>query len=182
MSRRSVLARDDYTCQYCGSKFQKTRATRKYCTNRCKTNACLDRKPCRIRAAEVQEQIARLDMAVDSALPGYKIRTLALPLGEWPKDKTIAHKGSWTDPKSGRKIDYNYDAVLLVAGGPARSPHDPEYNPLRYTREIITGTALTRMLDRLDREKTRYISDGNPQVVAKPAETVKPAEPVKPTQ
>ncbi len=42
------------TCSYCGSKFPKTRATRKYCTPRCKTNACLDRKPSRLRAADVQ--------------------------------------------------------------------------------------------------------------------------------
>lgn len=41
------------TCSYCGSSFPKTRKTRKYCTNRCKTNACLDKKP-RIRAAEVE--------------------------------------------------------------------------------------------------------------------------------
>jgi hypothetical protein len=41
------------TCSYCGSTFPKTRKTRKYCTNRCKTNACLDKKP-RLRAAEVE--------------------------------------------------------------------------------------------------------------------------------
>jgi hypothetical protein len=41
------------TCDYCGSAFPKTRATRKYCTPRCKTNACLERKPRRMRAAAV---------------------------------------------------------------------------------------------------------------------------------
>ncbi len=41
------------TCSWCGAKFPRTRATRKYCTNRCKTNACLDKKP-RLRAAEVE--------------------------------------------------------------------------------------------------------------------------------
>ncbi|HEX2123323.1 MAG TPA: hypothetical protein VHL59_16960 [Thermoanaerobaculia bacterium] len=40
-------------CSYCGAKFPRTRATRKYCTNRCKTNACQDKKP-RLRAAEVE--------------------------------------------------------------------------------------------------------------------------------
>ena len=42
------------TCGYCGTKFPKTRATRKYCTPRCKTAACLDRKPSRLRSADVQ--------------------------------------------------------------------------------------------------------------------------------
>ena len=55
------------TCEYCGTAFQKTRSTRKYCTNRCKTNACLERKPCRIRAAEVQELYRLLEMEFESA-------------------------------------------------------------------------------------------------------------------
>ncbi len=41
-------------CNWCGTSFPLTRSTRKYCTPRCKTNACLGRKPSRIRAAEVE--------------------------------------------------------------------------------------------------------------------------------
>lgn len=41
------------SCSYCGIAFPKTRKTRKYCTPRCKTNACLARKPRRMRAADV---------------------------------------------------------------------------------------------------------------------------------
>src|SRR5688572_3924116 len=54
--------------------------------------------------ADVQEQIARLQLAVDSAVPGYKIRTIALPQGLWPKNRELAWRGSWTDPKSGKTI------------------------------------------------------------------------------
>ena len=49
------------TCEYCGSRFLLTRSTRKYCTPRCKTNACLDRNPSRIRAAEVRALYALLE-------------------------------------------------------------------------------------------------------------------------
>ena len=42
------------TCNHCGSQYPLTRSTRKYCTARCKTNACLERKPRRIRASEVE--------------------------------------------------------------------------------------------------------------------------------
>jgi NAD-dependent oxidoreductase involved in siderophore biosynthesis len=55
------------TCCYCGTKFPKTRATRKYCTPRCKTNACLDRKPRRIRSADVQALYDLLDLEFASA-------------------------------------------------------------------------------------------------------------------
>ncbi|MEO8378504.1 MAG: hypothetical protein ABI779_02450 [Acidobacteriota bacterium] len=40
-------------CLHCGASFPRTRKTRKYCTNRCKTNACLEKKP-RLRAADVE--------------------------------------------------------------------------------------------------------------------------------
>ena len=55
------------TCEYCGTRFPKTRPTRKYCTPRCKTNACLDRKPRRIRAAEVEALHALLRAEVGTA-------------------------------------------------------------------------------------------------------------------
>ena len=55
------------TCDYCGSRFPKTRATRKYCTPRCKTNACLDRKPSRLRAADVQAIFELLAAEFDCA-------------------------------------------------------------------------------------------------------------------
>ena len=40
-------------CDHCGASFPETRKTRKYCTNRCRTNACLEKKP-RLRAADLE--------------------------------------------------------------------------------------------------------------------------------
>jgi peptidoglycan/xylan/chitin deacetylase (PgdA/CDA1 family) len=102
----------------------------------------------------VQEQIARGQMGIDSAVPGYKVRTFALPQGLWPKNRQLAWRGSWTDPKSKRTITYNYDAVLEVSGGPSRSPNDPSFKPpYRVTRVIVTGNELERMVERLDKAK-----------------------------
>lgn len=50
------------TCEYCGSRFPLTRSTRKYCTPRCKTNACLDRNPSRLSAAEVRALYGLLEV------------------------------------------------------------------------------------------------------------------------
>ena len=116
----------------------------------------------------VQEQIARLQLAVDSAVPGYRIRSFALPLGEWPKNRELARRGAWTDPATGRTTTYEHDIVLLVAGGPARSPHDPEYDGMHVRRVQVFGDELVRTLDRLDREGNRYVSDGDRTVVARP--------------
>ena len=118
--------------------------------------------------AFVQEQIARLQLAVDSAVPGYRIRTFALPLGEWPKNRELARAGSWRDPKTGKTTSYEHDAILLVAGGPARSPHDPAFDGLRLTRVQVYANELQTVLDRMDRERSRYVSDGDTAVIARP--------------
>lgn len=116
----------------------------------------------------VQEQIARATLAIDSAVAGYRVRTFALPLGVWPKNRTLAQAGEWRDPKTGRVVRYAFDAILEVAGGPARSPYDPAFNALRLPRIEVFDDALERTLDQLDRGGMRYVSDGNPATVARP--------------
>jgi polysaccharide deacetylase len=107
--------------------------------------------------AAVQEQIARNAMGIDSAVPGYKIRTIALPYGLWPKNRPLAWQGSWTDPKTGKTHAYNFDAVLEVSGGPARSPYDPQFNPKSVTRIQAVGDDIVKTLARLDQTKTRFV-------------------------
>ncbi len=120
--------------------------------------------------AVVQEQIARGEMAIDSAVPGYNVRTFALPLGVWPKNRALVKSGSWTDPKTGKAFRYDNEAILEVAGGPTESPHDPKFNPLSIKRIEVFGNQLENVLDRLDKNASRYVSDGNPATVAKPAQ------------
>jgi peptidoglycan/xylan/chitin deacetylase (PgdA/CDA1 family) len=120
--------------------------------------------------AFVQEQIARGQMGIDSAVPGYKVRTFALPQGLWPKNRALAWKGSYTDRKSKRTVAYEYDAVLEVAGGPSRSPYDPKFNPRSVTRVIVHGRELEKLLDQLDRAtdstRARFVAGGAPPRVA----------------
>ena len=108
----------------------------------------------------VQEQIARGQMAIDSAVPGYKIRTFALPQGLWPKNRALAWRGSWTDPKTGKTIAYINETVLEVSGGLVRSPFDPQFDKTRITRYIVFGTELEKLLDQLDKSKSRFVWDG----------------------
>ena len=117
---------------------------------------------------KAQEFIARGQMAIDSAVPDYKVRTFALPLGVWPKNKALAWAGAWRDPKNGKTVAYRYDAVLEVSGGPTRSPHDPEFDPRHITRVEVFARQLEMWLDHLDRSGTRYVSDGDPTRVARP--------------
>ena len=106
----------------------------------------------------VQEQIARGVMAIDSAVPGYRVRTFALPLGIWPLHRELARAGSWRDPATGRVIRYQFDAILEVSGGPARSPLDPKFDAYRLPRVEVFADALERLLSELDRTRARYIA------------------------
>lgn len=110
--------------------------------------------------AAVQEQIARGAMAIDSAVAGYRVRTFALPLGIWPKNRSLAATGGWHDSKSGREVKYNFDAILEVSGQPARSPFDPQFNPRSIPRIQVFGSELEKLLDRLDKSGERFVSDG----------------------
>jgi hypothetical protein len=122
------------------------------------------------RAGEkVAEFIARGQMAIDSAVPGYKVRTLALPLGMWPKDRALAHRGSWTEPRTKKVVTYDNEAILEVGGGATRSPFDPKYNPLAMTRtQVIGDSAVARAVRQLEKAGDRYVSDGDAKKVARP--------------
>ena len=55
----------------------------------------------------------------------------------------------------------------MVAGGPARSPHDPQFNPLALPRVQVNQKEMESAIDYLDKTKTRYVSDGNPTSIAR---------------
>ncbi|MFL5478355.1 MAG: polysaccharide deacetylase family protein, partial [Gemmatimonadaceae bacterium] len=118
--------------------------------------------------AFVQEQIARNVLGIDSAVPGYKIREMALPQGLWPKNRALASKGSWTDPKTGKTVNYSWPVVFEVDGGPMRSPYDPGFNPGSTPRIQVIGNAIESNVAKLESSGNAYISDGNPSVVARP--------------
>jgi peptidoglycan/xylan/chitin deacetylase (PgdA/CDA1 family) len=107
--------------------------------------------------AAVQEQIARNAMGIDSAVPGYRIRTMALPYGLWPKNRQLAWQGSWTDPKTKQTHNYRFDAVLEVAGGPTRSPYDPQFNPKSINRIEAIDDDVVKTLTRLQQTNTRMV-------------------------
>jgi hypothetical protein len=116
--------------------------------------------------AQIQEHIARGLVAIDSAVPGYRVRAFALPYGAWPANREIVRAGTWRDPRSGRVIDYRFDAIVEGWGGTVPSPFSPSFDPLRLRRVQVTGPVLEQTLDWLDQPGRRYISDGDPGTVA----------------
>lgn len=121
----------------------------------------------------VRAQVGQAQLAIDSAVPGYRVRTLALPLGLWPRTRSLAWEGTWTGQGGAPVVTWRHEAVLEVSGTRAAgevsfSPHDPRFDPRSLPRVQVTGTRLATLLDRLERSGARYVSDGDPSVVARP--------------
>lgn len=114
----------------------------------------------------VQRELADNVRAIVSATPG-PVRTMALPLGIAPTDRTLATAGSWDG------TNYSFEAVLLVGAEPAPS----QYGELDATAvpRIRSGATpvdfdSTYWLDRLAANpEQRYTSDGNPKQISFPA-------------
>lgn len=119
--------------------------------------------------AMVQEQIARGVLAIDSAVAGYRVRTFALPLGMWPKNRALAAKGSWRDPKTGRTTDYKFDGILEVSGLSAAGPNMAGFSPGKLPRIQVFGNELEKELDRLEKTGQRYVAGVSAKGVAGPA-------------
>lgn len=121
----------------------------------------------RVAASTVPGHIARGIVAIDSAVPGYRVRSFALPYGAWPDDSALVRAGDWRDVRSGRAVSYRFDAIFEGWGGTIRSPFDPAFDPLRLPRVQVTANLLEQTLDGLDRPGRRYVSDGDPRTVAR---------------
>jgi peptidoglycan/xylan/chitin deacetylase (PgdA/CDA1 family) len=110
--------------------------------------------------AVVQEQIARGVLAIDSAVTGYHVRTFALPLGIWPRNRSLAVSGAWRNPKTGAELRYGFDAILEVSGPSASSPYGKDFQPHHLPRIQVFGSELEAALDRLERQQERYVALG----------------------
>ncbi|MEW5929428.1 MAG: hypothetical protein AB1941_18395 [Gemmatimonadota bacterium] len=114
--------------------------------------------------AQVQEWLGRGEDSLKVYLPAdYDIVTHALPLGMWPKNKSLAWQGTWKGKQ------YEYPVVLEVSGGPNVSPFDVEWNGRSVDRFIVAPNHLERQLEAYRRNGSRrYVSDGDPNTISVP--------------
>jgi hypothetical protein len=120
----------------------------------------------------VRVQIAEAQQWIQRHVPDYRIRTLALPHGVYPRDTSWALRGS------AKGATYEHDAILMVAGGAAPSPFARGFDPVRLPRIQAVERDLNSWLTWFDKNpRERFVSDGDPATVTVPAtrrEKVKP--------
>ncbi|MDB4949528.1 MAG: polysaccharide deacetylase, partial [Gemmatimonadetes bacterium] len=116
--------------------------------------------------AFVQDQLGSWIDSTGVYLPrDYRVVTMALPLGLWPKNRPLAWHGTYRNGKT-----YHFQGVLEVSGGPNVSPFDARWNPHSIKRVIAAPNALERQLAYYDTHPgERYVSDGDPSTVTFPA-------------
>jgi peptidoglycan/xylan/chitin deacetylase (PgdA/CDA1 family) len=129
---------------------------------------------------DVRREVATGATLIEDVLPGYDIRSLALPLGSMPHEAKLAVQGSWR----GRR--YGPYALLLVGANPAPSPFTKEFDPLAIPRIRTSHAgwngeqdfALRYWKRQLERNPgARYVSDGDPGTISVPAGAVADVRP-----
>lgn len=116
-----------------------------------------------------QEIAGNIDI-VRRYLPGYEEKSIALPLGEEPKDQLVLASGQ------SNGTEYQFVSSLLVGSNPAPAPNDRDFNPMRMPR--VQALALTNKEGSAgseswfqyfrDNPERRYRSDGDPNTITIP--------------
>ena len=115
-------------------------------------------------AGVVRKQLASAVQAIQAAVPGYKVHTLALPYGVYPRELAWAVDGSYGN------TTYHNDGILKVSGGPAFSPFDARWDPLHLPRIQVTGKDLERLIRYFENHPNEiFVSDGKADTVSFPA-------------
>jgi hypothetical protein len=114
--------------------------------------------------ATVRAQVAEAQVWVQRHVPDYKLRTLALPLGVYPKDLR------WVQEGTAKGTTYRTEAVLMVAGGAAPSPFARSFDPMRIPRIQAVEKDLAYWLTHFEKTPSdRYVSDGDPKTLTIPS-------------
>jgi hypothetical protein len=111
----------------------------------------------------VRAQIAGAQQWIQRHVPDYRIRTLALPHGVYPRDVGWALRGE------AKGVAYRHDAILMVAGRAAPSPFARAFEPTRLPRIQAIEQDFGHWLAYFDKNPhERFVSDGDPATVTIP--------------
>lgn len=116
---------------------------------------------------KLSDDAARKELALPAKeiariVPGYRIRSIALPYGEKPRNPAVLESGSF------QGITYRNEAALLVGAEPAPSPNSREFQPMALPRVQGIQSELDMWLANLSKPGRRYISDGDPNTITVP--------------
>jgi peptidoglycan/xylan/chitin deacetylase (PgdA/CDA1 family) len=108
----------------------------------------------------VTRQLALAQQRIQQAVPGYRIRTLALPMGNYPERLEWAIRGR------AEGMSYEHDGILMVTGGPAPSPFSRRFDAYRMPRIQAIESEIAYWMRYFERHPEEgFVSDGDPKAV-----------------
>jgi peptidoglycan/xylan/chitin deacetylase (PgdA/CDA1 family) len=124
----------------------------------------------KVGGTDVQRELVLGGRVLSDRVAGYQAKTMALPLGALPNDRSLALSGSWHGES------YHFDGAFLAGAEPAASPFSKKFVPGAIPRirpnpnwdgsRDFTGGMWLDILEK--NPSMRYVSDGNPATVTFP--------------
>jgi peptidoglycan/xylan/chitin deacetylase (PgdA/CDA1 family) len=125
----------------------------------------------------VRSQVSSAQEWIQRHVPGYRPRTLALPMGGYPREVGWAVSGGVNGAA------YRHDAILMVAGGAAPSPHSKSFDASHLPRIQAVEHEIAGWLTYFERRpEERYVSDGDPATITVASGSVGKVRPVAGTR
>jgi peptidoglycan/xylan/chitin deacetylase (PgdA/CDA1 family) len=118
----------------------------------------------------IERQLVLGDHVITDRVAGYDVKTMALPLGALPHNRSLTLRGEW------KGQGYKFEGAFLAGAEPAPSPYSTKFEPAAIprirtnpnwngSRDFTAGM----WLDILERNPSmRYVSDGDPGKITFP--------------
>jgi peptidoglycan/xylan/chitin deacetylase (PgdA/CDA1 family) len=111
-----------------------------------------------ISAEEVKWELAVSQTRIEALVPGYRVRSLALPNGAYPADRTLVKEGY----SESAGLSYRYEAVVRLGAQPCLSPFSPGFDPYSIPRIQAIQPQLDQWFSYYETHPERYyVSDGS---------------------
>lgn len=120
----------------------------------------------RVSAERIEWELAVSQHVIEDLVPGYQVETLSVPYGGFPWSTDFFVAGYWED------YSYTYSGNAAAWGGPAVSPHSPEFDPYRVSRIEVSDIWADHWFSYFEQNPAEsYIADGDPNRITFPQTT-----------
>lgn len=125
-----------------------------------------------LTAAQIQKTLGGNIQDIEAIVPEYKVKALALPFGERPKDDYL---NSLVTAGEYNGVKYSHNAILKVGWKPEVSAIHKKFD-FEHINRVQSGDGdyqMTFYLDNYEKNPSkRFISDGDPMIVTVPESRV----------
>jgi peptidoglycan/xylan/chitin deacetylase (PgdA/CDA1 family) len=105
---------------------------------------------------EVKWELAVSKARIEALIPGYTVRSLALPNGIYPIDKSLVKEGH----SESADLSYRYEAVVQLGALPCPSPFSPDFDPYTIPRIQAIQSQLDQWFSYYETHPEHYYVSG----------------------